>query len=130
VLTALFTVRCCAQLNQGEPPEQLVWCGVDSVLMSWGRLVVMAGPQADVVRYPTQLAWLRCFRFFLEFVSLTLARTYVFDDPVVLVPEVDGVRIISNTVCEFLHRVPGAPAHPPRVMRSGCLCHIAFAACH
>jgi hypothetical protein len=44
------------QMNQTDPPDQLVWCGTDAVLMSWGRLVVMAGPYADCVRYPHAIA--------------------------------------------------------------------------
>jgi len=31
---------------------------------------------------------------------------YSYRSPLVLVPECDGVRIISNEKCEFLHRVP------------------------
>lgn len=31
---------------------------------------------------------------------------YSYSDPVVLISECDGVRIVSNSKCEFLHRVP------------------------
>jgi len=38
--------------------------------------------------------------------SLT-CDTYVYDGAVTLVPEIDGLRIISSTSHELLHRVPG-----------------------
>ena len=31
---------------------------------------------------------------------------YYYDDPIVLISECDGVRILSNTTMEFLQRVP------------------------
>ncbi|KAL8537062.1 hypothetical protein ACS0TY_012298 [Phlomoides rotata] len=31
---------------------------------------------------------------------------YIYDEPIFLIPECDGVRILSNTSMEFLHRVP------------------------
>lgn len=65
------------------PPHQLVWCGTDSVVLYWDKMVLMVGPYGDWVKYS-------------------------YDQPVWLLPEVDGVRVISNTQCEFLHRVPDA----------------------
>lgn len=63
------------------PPEQLAWCGMDSVLLYWDDMLLMMGPDGDPVRY-------------------------LYDEPVVLIPECDGVRILSNTSTEFLQRVP------------------------
>lgn len=63
------------------PPEQLIWCGLDSVLLYWEETLLMVGPYGDSVRYP-------------------------YDEPLVLVPECDGVRILSNSSMEFLQRVP------------------------
>eukprot|EP01087_Luapelamoeba_hula_P005833 TRINITY_DN1587_c0_g2_i2.p1 TRINITY_DN1587_c0_g2~~TRINITY_DN1587_c0_g2_i2.p1 ORF type:complete len:935 (-),score=149.40 TRINITY_DN1587_c0_g2_i2:178-2655(-) len=66
-----------------KPPQQLVWCGNDAVLLYWPDIgVLMVGPDPD--------AWIR----------------YAYDEPVHLIPECDGVRIISNKKCEFLQRVP------------------------
>lgn len=31
---------------------------------------------------------------------------YNYDEPIKLIPECDGVRILSNSSMEFLHRVP------------------------
>ena len=64
-------------------PHQLVWCGTDSVVLYWDKMVLMVGPYGDWVKYS-------------------------YDQPVWLLPEPDGVRIISNSLCEFLHRVPDA----------------------
>ncbi|XP_052210322.1 protein VACUOLELESS1 [Diospyros lotus] len=63
------------------PPEQLAWCGMDSVLLYWDDMLLMVGPYGDPV-------------------------LYLYDEPIVLVPECDGVRILSNTSLEFLQRVP------------------------
>uniref|UniRef100_A0A7N0UAE0 Protein VACUOLELESS1 n=1 Tax=Kalanchoe fedtschenkoi TaxID=63787 RepID=A0A7N0UAE0_KALFE len=63
------------------PPEQLAWCGMDSVLLYWDDELLMIGPD----EYPLR---------------------YLYEEPIVLIPECDGVRILSNTKMEFLHRVP------------------------
>ncbi|XP_021903569.1 protein VACUOLELESS1 isoform X2 [Carica papaya] len=63
------------------PPEQIAWCGMDSVLLYWDDMLLMVGPYGDPVRY-------------------------FYDEPVILIPECDGVRILSNTSMEFLQRVP------------------------
>jgi len=62
-------------------PNSVVWCGTDSVVLYWDRILLMVGPRADIIKY-------------------------TYDEPLHLVPEVDGIRIISNEKCEFLQRVP------------------------
>lgn len=64
-----------------DPPQQLVWCGTDSVVLYWDKLLLMVGPFGDWVRYP-------------------------YDDAIYLIPEIDGVRIFSSDRCEFLEKVP------------------------
>ena len=64
-----------------RPPRQLVWCGADSILVLWERLLLMVGPYADSVKY--------------EYASPPLLHT-----------EVDGVRIIAEHESELLQRVP------------------------
>ena len=54
---------------------------MDSVLLYWEDMLVMVGPYGDSVKY-------------------------FYDEPVVLIPECDGVRILSNSNMEFLQRVP------------------------
>lgn len=73
----LFEYNCDSSL----PPEQMAWCGLHSVLLYWDDLLLMVGPYGDPVRY-------------------------TYDDPILLIPECDGVRILSNTSMEFLHIVP------------------------
>lgn len=73
----IFEYNCESAL----PPEQLAWCGMDSVLLYWDDMLLMVGPYGDPVRY-------------------------IYDEPTVLIPECDGVRILSNTIMEFLQRVP------------------------
>ncbi|XP_015880079.3 protein VACUOLELESS1 [Ziziphus jujuba] len=63
------------------PPEQLSWCGMDTVLLYWDDMLLMMGPRGDPVRY-------------------------LYDEPIILIPECDGVRILSNSSMEFLQRVP------------------------
>lgn len=65
------------------PPNQLVWCGTDSVVLYWDKIVLMVGPYGDWVKYS-------------------------YEQSLSLIAELDGVRIISGTQCEFLHRVPDA----------------------
>jgi vacuolar protein sorting-associated protein 16 len=62
-------------------PEQLVWCGTDSVLLYWEEILLMVGPAGDWIKYS-------------------------YEEPIELISECDGVRILSNSLCEFLQRVP------------------------
>ncbi|RAL48115.1 hypothetical protein DM860_018134 [Cuscuta australis] len=63
------------------PPDQLSWCGMDTILLYWDDMLLMVGPYGDPVHY-------------------------IYDEQVRLIPECDGVRILSGTSMEFLHRVP------------------------
>ncbi|KAG0177300.1 hypothetical protein DFQ28_006131 [Apophysomyces sp. BC1034] len=65
------------------PPQQLVWCGTDSVVLYWDKIVLMVGPFGDWIKFS-------------------------YDDPIYLASEIDGVRIISNDKCELLQKVPAA----------------------
>ncbi|KAG0040394.1 hypothetical protein BGZ82_003119 [Podila clonocystis] len=62
-------------------PQQLVWCGTDSVILYWDKIVLMVGPFGDWIKYS-------------------------YDEAIFMIPEVDGVRIISSEKCEFLQKVP------------------------
>jgi hypothetical protein len=39
--------------------------------------------------------------------KLILASRFEYDGRVHIIPDVDGVRVLSNDVCEFLQKVPG-----------------------
>ncbi|XP_046392085.1 vacuolar protein sorting-associated protein 16 homolog [Ischnura elegans] len=72
-----------------QKPKQLVWCGTDAVVELWetgletNNLMLFGyeGTDSDVV-------------------------TYSYDTSIYLVPEIDGVRILSRNVQEFLQKVP------------------------
>ncbi|KAI0515930.1 hypothetical protein KFK09_008601 [Dendrobium nobile] len=74
----IISEYCC---ESALPPEQIAWCGMDSVLLYWEDMLLMVGPAGDPVRY-------------------------LYDEPIILIPEFDGVRILTNTSMEFLQRVP------------------------
>lgn len=78
-----FTTRSKA------PPAQICWCGEDSVCLYWEpeqlnrdiSLFLMIGPNGDYYK-----------------------KTY--EGPIHMVTEIDGIRIISNSACEFMQKVP------------------------
>lgn len=64
-------------------PKDVQWCGNDSVLLAWEDEVQMIGPNGAVLKY-------------------------YYDGWVHLLADVDGVRLLTNDVCEFLQKVPDA----------------------
>jgi vacuolar protein sorting-associated protein 16 len=65
------------------PPRNLYWCGNDSVILAWEDEIHMIGPNGA-------------------------ASKYVYESQVHVVPDIDGVRLVTNESCEFLHKVPDA----------------------
>ncbi|KAK6333400.1 hypothetical protein TWF718_011212 [Orbilia javanica] len=64
-----------------EIPLDVQWCGIDSVVLVWEDEVHMVGPAGAALRW-------------------------YYDSKVNLVPEMDGIRMITTEKCEFLQRVP------------------------
>ncbi|KAI9763294.1 MAG: hypothetical protein M1840_000776 [Geoglossum simile] len=62
-------------------PKDVQWCGNNSVVLAWEDEVHMVGPNGA-------------------------ASKYFYDSRVHLVADIDGVRLITNDVCEFLQKVP------------------------
>lgn len=62
-------------------PTQIYWCGNDSVILAWEDEIHMVGPDGAAVKY-------------------------YYDDQVHVVPDIDGIRLITNESCDFLHKVP------------------------
>ncbi|KAI9816858.1 MAG: hypothetical protein M1827_001503 [Pycnora praestabilis] len=62
-------------------PKDVQWCGNNSVVLAWEDEVHMVGPNGS-------------------------ASKYFYDGRVHLVPDIDGVRLLTNDVCEFLQKVP------------------------
>lgn len=65
------------------PPRDLQWCGNNAVALAWEDEVHLVGPNGAATEY-----------FYNSFVHL--------------LPDVDGLRVITNDVCEFVQKVPEA----------------------
>jgi len=65
----------------GIPPTQMCWCGLDSIVMHWPEVgLLMVGPYGD---------WIK----------------YTYNSPLLLVREIDSLRIITENRIEILSRV-------------------------
>ena len=62
-------------------PKDVQWCGNNSVALAWEDEVHMVGPSGAALKY-------------------------FYDGWVHLLPDVDGVRLITGDVCELLQKVP------------------------
>ncbi|MCJ1248988.1 hypothetical protein MMC30_006209 [Trapelia coarctata] len=62
-------------------PKDVQWCGNNSVVLAWEDEVHMVGPNGAALKY-------------------------FYDGWVHLLADIDGVRLITNDVCEFLQKVP------------------------
>ncbi|DAA73259.1 TPA_exp: Uncharacterized protein A8136_5184 [Trichophyton benhamiae CBS 112371] len=65
------------------PPGSVTWCGNDAVVLAWEDEVHVVGPNGASVKH-------------------------FYDGQVHIIPDIDGIRILTNDVCEFLHKVPDA----------------------
>ncbi|KAI0850903.1 vacuolar protein sorting-associated protein 16 [Daldinia vernicosa] len=82
VITADFQSRL-SEHNSGSQltPKYLEWCGNDAVVIAWEDEVNVVGPNNAVA-------------------------SYVYEGRVHVIPDHDGVRLITNDVCDFLQKVP------------------------
>ncbi|MCJ1310118.1 hypothetical protein MMC25_003779 [Agyrium rufum] len=62
-------------------PKDVQWCGNNSVVLAWEDEIHMVGPKG-------------------------VALKYYYDGWVHILADIDGVRLITNDVCEFLQKVP------------------------
>ena len=68
------------------PPRGFAWCGDDSVVLYWRTVgLLLIDPFADWLKY-----------------------TYAKDDTLLLVPEIDGLRVYSSLKHEIIRRVRSA----------------------
>lgn len=65
------------------PPKDLQWCGNNAVVLAWEDEIHLVGPNGS-------------------------AHRWEYDSWVHLLPDVDGIRIMTSDVCEFLQKVPDA----------------------
>ncbi|TKA58749.1 hypothetical protein B0A49_08037 [Cryomyces minteri] len=63
------------------PPKDMQWCGNNSVVLAWEDEVHMVGPNGA-------------------------ASKYYYNSWVHLIADFDGIRLLTNDVCEFLQKVP------------------------
>ncbi|KAJ4290428.1 Vacuolar protein sorting-associated protein 16 [Kalmusia sp. IMI 367209] len=64
-------------------PKDMEWCGSNAVALAWEDEVHLIGPNAAVTKFYYD-AWIH------------------------LLPDVDGLRLLTNDVCEYLQKVPDA----------------------
>lgn len=77
----LRIVYCEFNTRHTSRPEQLAWCGNGALICYWQYEYMMIGPDQDV-------------------------DVRVLEDNVYFIPEIDGIRIVSNEKHEFLQKVP------------------------
>ncbi|CAJ2506086.1 Uu.00g002160.m01.CDS01 [Anthostomella pinea] len=82
VITADFQNRLSEYNSRSQiKPQYLQWCGNDAVVVAWEDEVNVVGPKNAVA-------------------------TYVYEGRVHVIADHDGVRLISNDVCDFIQKVP------------------------
>jgi hypothetical protein len=62
-------------------PKDMQWCGSNAVALAWEDEIHLIGPQSA-------------------------AAKFYYDSWVHLLPDVDGIRLLTNEVCEFIQKVP------------------------
>lgn len=63
------------------PPKDLQWCGNNAVVLAWEDEIHLLGPNGA-------------------------ASNFEYDSFVHLLPDIDGMRVVTGDVCEFLQKVP------------------------
>ncbi|KAJ5050670.1 uncharacterized protein L3040_002545 [Drepanopeziza brunnea f. sp. 'multigermtubi'] len=82
VITSDFQNRLSEHDSKSRiPPKDVQWCGNDAVVIAWEDEVQIIGPS-------------------------NAAAKYFYDGRVHLIADHDGVRLITNEVCDFLQKVP------------------------
>lgn len=64
------------------PPKDLQWCGNNAVALAWEDEIHIVGPDGTFYKYDD------------------------YDSFVHLLPDVDGIRVLTNDACGFLQKVP------------------------
>lgn len=82
VITSDFQSRLSEHDSRSQlTPKYLEWCGNDAVVIAWEDEVNVVGPNNAVA-------------------------SYVYEGRVHVIGDHDGVRLITNDVCDFLQKVP------------------------
>ncbi|KAF2161409.1 hypothetical protein M409DRAFT_69767 [Zasmidium cellare ATCC 36951] len=64
------------------PPKDLQWCGNNAVVLAWEDELHLVGPNGAFERFDDYASFLH------------------------LLPDIDGIRVLTNDKCEFLQKVP------------------------
>ncbi|KIH92692.1 hypothetical protein SPBR_02318 [Sporothrix brasiliensis 5110] len=82
VVTSDFQTRLSEHRSKSKiPPKYLQWCGNDAVVIAWEDEVHIIGPGGSIAKF-------------------------YYDSRIHVIQDIDGVRVVTNTVCEFLQKVP------------------------
>ncbi|KAI3337020.1 vacuolar protein sorting-associated protein [Xylariaceae sp. AK1471] len=84
VITSDFQDRLSEYDSRSQiTPKYLQWCGNDAVVIAWEDEVNVVGPESAVA-------------------------SFVYEGRVHVIADHDGVRLMSNDVCDFVQKVPDA----------------------
>lgn len=82
VVTSDFQTRLSEHHSKSRiQPKYLQWCGNDAVVIAWEDEIHLVGPGGSVAKF-------------------------FYDGRIHVVQDMDGVRVITNDVCDFLQKVP------------------------
>eukprot|EP00494_Astrolonche_serrata_P006559 UN06583 len=74
--------------KQKQPPVDMQWCGKDALMLYWKQIgnsrdmIVLLGPRGGK------------------------HIKYFFDSSLILIPEIDGARLLSRDKCDYIELVP------------------------
>ncbi|CAK7263841.1 Vacuolar protein sorting-associated protein 16 [Sporothrix epigloea] len=82
VVTSDFQTRLSEHQSKSRiSPKYLQWCGNDAVVVAWEDEVHIIGPGGSIAKF-------------------------FYDSRIHVIQDIDGVRVLTNNVCEFLQKVP------------------------
>ena len=68
------------------PPKDLQWCGDNAIVLAWEDEIHLVGPDGAASKYTP------------------------YESFVHLLPDIDGIRILTSDVCDFVQKVPDSTA--------------------
>ncbi|KAM9305572.1 vacuolar protein sorting-associated protein 16 homolog [Gastrophryne carolinensis] len=95
---------CEFNSDMKQSPNQVTWCirpqsNHLAVIITWDKILLIAGKEKHGILY-----WLIWFNNVVK--SLHYQCMFPLDEETFMVPELDGVHLISHSKHEFLHEVP------------------------
>lgn len=100
VITSDFQTRLSEHDSKSKiPPKYLEWCGNDAVVVAWEDEVHVVGPRGASAEffYDGRVHVIRGKKRAIAVHELQRLLTGL---------DIDGVRVISNNVCDFIQKVP------------------------